>query len=301
MRRDRSALFVIALSFAGCTAPETPGARRTTPDERTPPSSPAAPSRTTASFGGERYGFVEATSSNGRFVALRRFEGNAPPQFGHHGEAFGSVELHLVDLVDGTERAIDDVIDVEPTRRWFLLVDHGTPVLFDSDSNRTEALADIDPRSDENACLPPRGASFSASGTRVAWIVGDGSSARIRDLTTGDEWTARSTSRIWRAFPDDAGRGAVLAEVAAGGAEWPNQNTSCSCRWCTRFAASFGFYGWSGPAFELVHVSDDGSREPRDPEDGEREWTGVDREGCTIRPREEERGLERGPWRRECD
>src|SRR5205807_464107 len=49
------------------------------------PSPPSAGGLRTDPFGGERWGFVEASSANGRLVVLRRFAGDAKPSFGQHG------------------------------------------------------------------------------------------------------------------------------------------------------------------------------------------------------------------------
>lgn len=238
---------------------------------------------------------------NGRYVALRRFEGTSEPRFGHHGSVMGGTTLHLVDLTDGSERLIDEVIDVEPTRTFFLLLEGSAPVLLDTRTGRFETLSGADARSDENACLAPRQASFSPLGKRVGWVMGGGASLRVRDLDSGEEWTVPTTGVVWRGFPDDEGRGAVLIELARGSTSWPIQQTSCDCRWCMRFAASFGFYGWGGTAFALVHVDGAGARGDADmDEDTEREWFAADAAGCSITPRDEDEGYEQGPWRRTC-
>jgi hypothetical protein len=191
-------------SSAGATG--TPGAAAVTP-----PLSPLP-------FGGERFGFVEASSANGRYVALRRFAGSGEPQFGHHGEVMNGSELVMVDLVDLSERPFDEVIDVAPGRRFFLLITDNVPVLLDSATGTYEPLADADTRPDGNTCLGPRQASFSATGLRVGWVVGQATALRVRDLASGEEWSVAAATPLWRGWPDDEGRGAVLAEVPAGSA-----------------------------------------------------------------------------------
>jgi len=221
-------------------------------------------------------------------VTLRRFVSPDEPQFGQHGEVFGGTDLVVVDLVDLRERPFDEVVDVAPGRRSLLLMAADDPVLLDSVAGRYEPFAGADTRPDHNTCLGPRRARFSARGLRV------------RDLASGDEWTVSGASPLWRGWPDDEGRVAVLAEVPAGSTEWPEQRTSCSCRWCNRFAASCGFYGWGGPTFVLTHVDDAGRRTPSEVAEGERQRHGPDDAGCTLTPEDGERGYARGPWRREC-
>ena len=251
-------------------------------------------------FGGERYGFVEATSGNGRYVALRRFVGEGEPQFGHHGEVAGGADLVLVDLTDLSERPFAEVIDVDPGRRYLLLLEGDAPVLLDSADGRFVRLPDADPRPDHNACIEPRQATFSPEGTRVGWVLSGASAFRVRQLDSEEEWTVAADTLIWRGWPEDEGRGVVLAQVPAGSTDWPSQNTSCACRWCNRFAASYGFYGWSGPAFAITRVDESGARTSAEVPQGERVWLAADASGCSITPAEGERGYARGPWRRVC-
>lgn len=251
-------------------------------------------------FGGARYGFVEATSGNGRYVALRRFEGSEEPQFGHHGEVAGGADLVLVDLTDLSERPLADIIDVAPGRRYFLLLEGDVPVLLDSGRGTFTPLPDADLRPDGNACLEPRQAVFSAQRTRVGWVLSGASAYQVRDLASGEEWTAPAATVIWRGWPEDEGHGVVLAEIPTGSTGWPEQQTSCACRWCNRFAASYGFYGWGGPTFTISRVDDSGARAPGDVPGGERSRFGADASGCTIAPAEGDRGYAQGPWRREC-
>jgi hypothetical protein len=263
------------------------------PTAETPPLSPLP-------FGGDRFGFVEASSANGRYVALRRFAGSGEPQFGHHGEVMNGSELVMVDLVDLSERPFDEVIDVAPGRRFFLLITDNVPVLLDSATGTYEPLADADTRPDGNTCLGPRQASFSATGLRVGWVVGQATALRVRDLASGEEWSVAAATPLWRGWPDDEGRGAVLAEVPAGSAVWPEQHTSCACRWCNRFAASYGFYGWGGASFALTHVDAAGARTAADAPEGARRWHADDDAGCRITPADDDRGYEQGPWQRTC-
>ncbi len=252
-----------------------------------------------AAVGGSRWGFPLASSLNGRLVVLRTFEGSEAPSFGHHGEASVSATIAVYDLVSGTERVVADLIDVDSERRYFLVLDSG-PEVIDAQTGAATALPGADPGDDGNRCLPPRQASFSFKGARVGWVSKDGKTLLVRDLATGVDWKVPSTERIWRGFPDDSGRGAVLLEVPAGSTGWPLQNTSCACRWCNRFAMSYGFYGWSGPAFAPQHVAEDGTRAPGELPDGEARWHGKTQEGCELTPEKTDGSLDHGPWRWVC-
>jgi hypothetical protein len=306
-------LSLLLLFSASCAGPD-PGPAQApvvnVPAEAAPPGSaapaapPAAPAPAgsgklrTDSFGGDRWGFAEASSADGRLVVLRRFEGDEKPSFGHHGESSAATAVTVFDRSSGAERAIDEIIDVDPSRRWFLVLERGQPLLGDARSGAFAPLDKADTDRDHNACLAPRQATFSAAGKRVAWPTAAG--LRVRDLGSGSEWLVKPKDRLWRGWPDDDGRGATLAEVPAGSTDWPAQNTSCACRWCGRFAMSYGFYGWRGPAFTLEHVAEDGSRKQADPPKGERKWHGKTESGCELAAKSEEHGLERGPWQWKC-
>lgn len=258
----------------------------------------AAPLRTEP-FGGTRWGFVEASSANGRFVVLRRFHGGARPSFGHHGETADQPEVTVFDRVTGDERTITEIIDIDATRRFLLLIASDALWLADAETGSLESLAGADMDPDGNACLAPRQASFSAKGTRVAWVTDNAGSLTVRDLATRAEWRIAAKQRIWRGWPADDSRGAVVLEVPAG-TDWPEQHTSCACRWCNRFAMSYGVYGWGGPSFTIERVAEDGSRAPGDPPQGGGEWHGKTTTGCELKPQSEDSGLERGPWRWRC-
>lgn len=261
---------------------------------------PAAPPADllTEPFGGRRFGFVLASTHNGRFVVLRRFDGEERPSFGHHGEASQSAQQTLFDRVTGDERPIDDIIDLDETRRFVLFVARGVPVVADGDTGAFVPLAAADTQNDANDCLPPRQAALSEHGFRVGWVTARG--LAVRELATGAEWTVPAQGRLWRGIPDESSRGALLLEVAAGSSEWPRQNTSCACRWCGRFALSYGFYGWSGPAFTMTHVAEDGSRTPGAPAEGGAPWHGLTDAGCELVATVPDGTLERGPWRWRC-
>ena len=299
----RSLLVVGLVACAAAPAPspatrvktEVPAA--TAVAKPAPPPVPLAPRG--AAFGGERWGFAEASSADGRLVVLRTFEGDARPHFGHHGESATPTRLTVHDGVKGTERLVDDVIDVDPSRRWFLFVDGGAVLLADARSGGFDALTGALASADQNRCLAPRVAAFSPKGKRVAWLTTAG--MRVRDLQSGQEWLVKGHGRVWRGWPDDETHGATLLEVAAAGDEWPRQQTSCACRWCGRFALSFGVYGWSGPSFDVVHVAEDGSRGKADPADADRKWHGTNDAGCTLEPKSsDDDELERGPWQWQC-
>lgn len=301
------------LVFAACGAPATgpqgpaqPAAAPAQPEQAAPAQAQAAPAQQqvtgplrTEPFGGERWGFVEASSANGRMVVLRRFHGEARPTFGHHGESADEPEVTVFDRVAGDERTIAEIIDIDVTRRYLLVIADDALWLVDAETGSFEKLKDADMAPDSNACLAPRQASFSGKGKRVAWVTGKADSLTVRDLATGTEWRIEAKQRMWRGWPDDEGHGAVVIEVPAG-TDWPQQRTSCACRWCNRFAMSYGVYGWGGPAFTIERVGEDGSRDKGEPPQGEGVWHGKTTTGCELKPQSNDDGLERGPWQWQC-
>jgi hypothetical protein len=251
-------------------------------------------------FGGQRWGFVEASTRNGRLVVLRRFSGHEPPRFGHHGETGEQPELTVFDRVSGEERAIDEIIAIDPSRRWLLVLDTDQLWLAEATSGVWQPLDDVDMDADDNACLPPRQASFSAGGKRVAWVSAGAASLNVRDLDSGRQWSVPAKGTLWRGWPEDEGRAVVMAEIPAGAREWPRQRTSCACRWCNRFALSAGFYGWAGPSFTVERVDEDGSRDRSEPHETRSPWHGDTESGCTLMASSQRAGLDRGPWRWAC-
>jgi len=256
------------------------------------------PLRTDA-FGGNRWGFVEASSANGRMVVLRRFHGDARPSFGHHGESADEPEVTLFDRVTGQERTFSEIIDIDVTRRYLLLIGDDALWLVDAETGSFEALKGADMEPDGNACLAPRQASFSTKGKRVAWVTDKAGSLTVRDLATGTAWRIAAKQRMWRGWPQDDGRGAVVIEVPAG-TGWPQQQTSCACRWCNRFAMSYGVYGWGGPPFAIEQAAEDGSRSKGEAPASEGVWHGKTTAGCELKPQSSDDGLERGPWQWQC-
>ena len=308
----RPAVFVLfALGLAGCTrAPSSADTTRPvaiapaaepTDSPTEPDAAPKPKASSGAPFGEDRYGFAEASSVNGRIVVLRRFFSPLPPSFGHHGESSEPNNLTLFDTVSGTERILQDVIDIDPSRRWLLVLAKGL-FLVDATTGVFEPLAEPDLSPDKNACLPPRVATFSERGARVGWVQQSKDALRVRDLGSGQEWSVAGVGRLWRGWPDDTGRGATLLELAAGSQGWPEQRTSCACRWCSRFAASYGFYGWSGPTFTITHVDEAGARVVmKSPPASEATSHGPTDAGCKLEAAETDpSGVERGPWRWVC-
>lgn len=255
----------------------------------------------TTEFGGARWGFVEASSANGRLVLLRRFIGAEQPSFGIHGDS-GPTELTLFDLQTDQTRPVEDWISVDSTRRWFLLLAEGLQIV-DSQTGQWSALSDADLTSDGNVCLPPRMAEFAPSAARVAWVLEGNRRAKVRDLTDNTEWEIASPKRIWRVVPDDAGRGATLIEVDAGSTAFPEQRTSCACRHCIRFAMSYGLYGFGGPPFDLAHVDDSGARtDVAEIQPGEYAVHGATTEGCQMQDSQQDNdALQFGPWKWSCN
>jgi hypothetical protein len=303
----RTAWFLSALaSFACAAAPATQG-KKPAPSVAVT-SAPATPGQARArkpppglAFGGERWGFVEASSVNGRLVVLRRFQGSVAPTFHQHGESSVATDVAVFDTVHGIERAVEELIEIDSKRRWLLVLAKGL-LLGDSETGEFVELSGADQDADTNQCLAPRQGTFSVDGSRVAWIAKGSRELRVRELGSGQEWNVRGDSRIWRGFPDDDGRGAILLEVPAKSTGWPVQNTSCACRWCTRFAASFGFYGWSGPPFTITHVDEAGNRAGGgEPPSSDAPSHGPTDARCELKAAGiEESRVERGPWRWQC-
>ena len=305
LQATANGLVVVMMALAGCSSnraarpPAGAGAATGAAPVAASPGAAAA-ALVDEAFGGERWGFVEASSRDGRLVVLRRFAGAERPSFGHHGETDEEPVVTVFDRVSGQERDVDDIIDVDPSRRWMLLLDDGGVFLVDGSSGAWQPLVG-DVENDRNSCLPPRQAAFSTGGKRVAWVSSGDAALAVRDLDTGEEWSIPATGRLWRGWPLEDGRAAVLAELAEGTREWPEQRTSCACRWCNRFALSAGYYGWSGPSFTFHRVDDEGARTTiAGPPEGGGDWHGKTDDGCTLAPSSEQERLERGPWRWTC-
>jgi hypothetical protein len=280
MVMHRLALIVLVLGLTFCTSP-----------------SPVSE----APFGEAVWGFVHASSSNGRLVVLHRFSGNERPSFGHHGEPMVPSEVTIYDLVADQQRTVAEFVGIDARRRWVLALDDGKLWLIDANTGTWEALEGVDMEDDNNRCLSPRQASFSDGGRRVAWIRADARALQVRDLVRGKSWSIPAEGRLWRAWPADEGRGGVLLEVAAGSTEWPIQRTSCACTWCTRFAMVYSTFGWSGPAYDIIEVANDGSRGDGELSERDYEWHGPTSSGCTLKASEDDgEALERGPWRWIC-
>lgn len=276
------------LAFAGCSVAQIED------------SEPTADTLLTSHFGDSRWGFAEISSANGRLVVLRRFHGPDKPVFGLHGDVSVQPELTVFDRFSGEQHDLTEIIDIDTSRRWLLAISQDQLWLIDAENGKWESLAGADMESDGNACLPPRHGSFSAKGNKLAWIVDSGGSATVRELSTGREWSVSARGRLWRAWPDDEGDGITLGELDSSAQGFPRQDTSCACRWCGRFAKSYGFYGWSGPSWTFEHLADDGTRSEGGPPNGEGSWHGKAESGCELRAAFVEGNLEKGPWHWDC-
>lgn len=227
----------------------------------------SGPSRRGEPRGGDAPGFVWWTSDNGRLSLLMRFTAG-PPRFGHHGEVGAEVTAWLVDHVDGRHEAVDEMIAAAATAIAVRATD-GRVVLVREDGERTDLSAlGADDRSDANRCLNRRPVSFDPTSRFAAWLARDPAAAVVRDLTSGAQCRVEARAPVlWRAYPGAVRGWALLREIPAdsdgdGEVGFPVQRTSCACRWCNRFALSYGFYGWGGDAFESVLVAPDGGRVP---------------------------------------
>ncbi len=308
----RSLVAIALLSCLACApvddTPDPVAQTEPAPPIHVEAEAPASPSSTqpnppSAEFASNDWGFAQASSSNGRLVFIRNFGEREPGNFGHHGPGPGAARLDVHDLVDGTSKPVEFVA-AEPARRWFLLQAGAALMLVDSHTGAWQELPDADLERDDNPCLLPRYGNFSTQGSRVGWIQKGAREYRVRDLASGEEWSVPSTGRIWVGWPNEADQGAVLLEVDAASTGWPVQNTSCSCWWCNRFAASYGFYGWAGPAFEILSVARDGKSGPGEIAESEFSLHGETTGGCKLVASgvssKHGEALERGPWHWEC-
>ena len=157
---------------------------------------PTADALLTDHFGNSRWGFVEISSANGRLVVLRRFHGPDKPVFGQHGESSDQPQLTVFDRFSGEQHDLTEIIDIDFARRWLVAISQNQLWLIDAENGKWEALAGADMDSDGNACLPPRQASFSAMGRKLAWIVDGGRSITVRELSTARKWSVSARGRV---------------------------------------------------------------------------------------------------------
>lgn len=170
----------------------------------------------------------------------------------------------MFDRVTGRTRTLSEIIDIDVTRRYLLLIGDDALWLVVGETGSFEALKGA---GNGNACLAPRQASFSTKGKRVAWVTDKAGSLTVRDLATGAAWRIAAKQRMWRGWPQDDGRGAVVIEVPAG---------------------------------TIEQVSEDGSRSKGEAPGSEGVWPGKTTAGCELEPQSNDDGLERGPWQWQC-
>ncbi|MGF1467592.1 MAG: hypothetical protein ACFCGT_15815 [Sandaracinaceae bacterium] len=225
-----------------------------------------APSQRGPALGGRSFGFVAWMDAAGRLALLYTFAER--PTFGHHGEPRGAAPEHvLIDLAGGGAIAVDDLVVAGPRGERVAILSEGRLRVVGSDGPDID-LTDLgaDPRGDDNLCLARPQVAFDETGRRVSWIPPHRRSAVIRDLRTGVECEVPTDgAMVWRAMPLAVDGWTLLREVPEdsdgdGAVTFPRQQTSCVCRWCGRFALSYGFYGWAGDAFRSVAVAPDGTR-----------------------------------------
>ncbi len=308
-------LLAVPALLTGCPRSAPPATSGSATSEVVPPEAPQEEEEPTAVetpppaldpdevFGGDRMGFVEGWTASGRFAFVRRFPGSpddpeALPVFGHHGETSAFPELTVFDTLTGEEHPARELIELSADGAWALVVAEESVWLLSDADGTWEDLAEhgVDPAPDFNACLPPRSAAFGAP-DQVGWVAADPPRLVMRDLVTGEQTTAASEGLLWRGFPLGDGA-AVLLEVEDPEQGFPMQNTSCACRWCNRFALSYGIYGWTG-SWRFVEVAADGTRTEVDrmevpTEDGE-PWP------CRVEATGDMgNSVERGPWFVSC-
>jgi hypothetical protein len=273
-----------------------------TPDP-SEPRDPSLPDPPSTPFGGEVWGYAEASSSNGRIVLIRNFGEHEPRNFGQHGPHPSQASLEAFDLITGDSKRVE-LVATEPARRWFMLRHDAALWLVDSETGQWQALADADLEEDRNPCMLPRQGNFSPRGSRVAWIRNGARELSVRDLASGEEWSVPGDGRIWLGWPNDDDRGAVLVEVPLDSTQWPERQTSCNCWWCNRFAMSISSGGWKGPEFTIFAVTDGGKHGPGEVVENSFARHGETASGCKLVSSaiSQIHGelLEQGPWQWAC-
>ncbi len=215
-----------------------------------------------AAVGDGEQGFVWWLSSGGALAVIYVFEdtdgsGAIELRFGHHGEPFGDQPVaYLVDLGRGTRTKIDQVVAMSPTGSHVATMAGGELTIWDGATGEATSTSGwaMDLNGDGNACMSPRQLTFDGVGG--VWYQDAGSSSTVWRTLDGKEtkkhWL-ESGARPWRTEAVAPGWGAWLTipvdTDGDGQLTLPRQNTSCACLYCNRFAASMGFYGWSGDAF----------------------------------------------------
>jgi hypothetical protein len=297
-----SALVIVSLVYLACTRVDVPIDAGSDEDDPGPPEhrESSLPDPPTTPFAGLIWGYAQASSSNGRIVLIRNFGEEVSADFGHHGPDPDAASLDAFDLVTGGSKR-DELVAMESARRWFLLRHDAALWLVDSQTGQWQALADADMEDDRNPCFQPRQGNFSPGGKRVGWVRKGARELRVRDLASGEEWSVPGDGRIWVGWPNDDDQGAVLLEVPLDSTQWPQQQTSCICWWCERFAMSSTTGGWDGPEFTSFAVSGEGKRSPGEVDETSFSRHGETAGGCKlVSSANQGELLEQGPWRWDC-
>jgi hypothetical protein len=220
-------------------------------------------------LGGEQYGFGWWMSRDGQLVALYRWDGDAAPSFGQHGETESSPTLEVFDLRANNIQNYDELVAEDPLRRMAVFRESSHLWLLTDDSTERVDLTErfADPEGDANACMQPRQVAFDPLGRYIGWIRRNPDKLVVEEVGVrggGDAFDVQTPrGRLWRVeIPSLAGWG-VMHEVPrdtdrSRSIEFPTQDTSCACRWCERFASSSGFHGWSGDAFKTFLAGPEG-------------------------------------------
>ena len=241
----------------------------------------------------EAPGYLLWSSQTGALAVMAIFEdtdgdGSVAPRFGQHGEPLGDrPHYEVFDTATGKRLGTyDEVLVWDEGKRFISLWREGAPTrvaLFDALSMTQvsldlTALGALTSFEDGNDCLAPRhmqitprgGITLLAANERALVRTTFDAVAREQASVASERvelFSGSGSERIWRV--EGVGGGWVSALFVDrdtdgdGEITLPRQRTSCACRFCPRFAMSFGFYGWSGDEWSSKLLAPDGKLSSR--------------------------------------
>lgn len=241
---------------------------------------------------GDAPGYLLWSSTSGSLAVMAIFEdtdkdGAISPRFGQHGEPLGDqARYHLFATATGEHLATyDEVLVWDESKRFISFRQASRPDVVDIfDARRMEhisldlaSLGALTSSEDGNDCLAPRHVHITPQGSIT--LIAASERALVR--TSFEAWrgdAAKKGSQLVEVLPTRASEGDTsrIWRVEGVGDGWlsvlfvdrdtdgdgvltlPRQRTSCACRFCHRFAMSFGFYGWSGDEWSSKLMAPDG-------------------------------------------
>ncbi|MCY1032936.1 hypothetical protein OV207_15805 [Corallococcus sp. BB11-1] len=179
-------------------------------------------------------------------------DGHIKVTFGHHGHTSGDALRPYLFLEPGAGIPIDELVAVDPTGRFLVLVRDATLALFDVETREQKVLASgVTP--DTTSPRPTSRASFSQDGQRLLFLrpQGETSVAVVRDLRQGTERVLDAgKGLIGQVLLDPSGHWAVFDVVedtdGDGKQTWPQQKTTLASAMCRGPVRSSSSYGWQG-------------------------------------------------------